>query len=182
LKGPYPISLSDEARTRFEPSRICFLRVGIANHGRTTAQDCRVSADLARPRTAVGMFVYDLRWERESTQMVFDKSNIRESVLEAFPEKRADIEVGPGRILNILFATEDSKAFFVSEREKSVDVPSKTDLVLKAVGPRFVVQKLGRFRISIRSWDGMGIMEVTLSTRLEDMAERIVAYLKQHIT
>jgi len=125
---------------------------------------------LIRPPTAAGMMVYYLRWEMDKVfkESDLDKSDLRKSISDFFDEK-TDIQVGPGRILNVLYATDqDNKAHLVSERERALDIPSTTDFDLKVVGPKFAPQNLGRFRITIDTWKDIRITEVTLETRVSD--------------
>jgi hypothetical protein len=181
LKGPYPVALHRSSGTKVEACNICFARIAVVNHGRMTAEDCKVYADPVRRRTALGMMVYYLRWEMDKvfTEANLDSSDLRKSISDFFPEK-TDVQLGPGRILSVLYATDQhDKACLVSEREKSLDIPSTTDVVLEAVGPKFAAQSMGRFRISIRFWKDITISKVSPATRFVDAVRALVALVKQ---
>jgi len=181
LKGPSPVALHRKSGTRVEACNICFVRIGVLNRGRTTADDCKVYADLVRGTVALGRFVYYLKWEMDKkfTECDLDRSDLHKSTSDFFPSK-TDLELGPGRILNVVYATDqDNKAYFVSERERALDIPSTTDVWLAAVGPKFAAQFMGRFRISITSWKDIRIFRVTPMTRFMDAVRALVAHVKK---
>jgi hypothetical protein len=179
VEGPYPVALHRKSKTRIKSCNICFVRIGIVNHGRVTAEDAKAYVDIVRPRTAAGMMIYYLRWEMDKTftESDLDQSDLRKSIADFFDEKR-DIEVGPGRILNVLYATDqDDKAHLVSQRDKPLDIPSTSDFELKVVGSKFAAQSLGRFRITIDSWKDIRIASVTFETRLMDAIHSLLSRL-----
>jgi hypothetical protein len=180
VKGPYPVALQRKSKTRISSCNICFVRIAIVNDGRVTAQDAKAYADILRPQTAAGMMIYYVRWEMDKTftQSDLDRSDLQKSIADFFDEK-TDIEVGPGRILNVLYATDqDDKAHLVSQRDKPLDIPSITDFELEVVIPKFAAQNLGRFRITIDSWKDIRITRVTFETRLMEAIHTLLGRLK----
>ncbi len=146
------------------------LSVGIINHGRTLGQDCELFVDVLRPRDHEKL-LHPVRWEEPSSRgKVFDTPFIQ-SMIDSLPSK-VDIQVGPGRIATIALATDYTKqAHLASTRPFMLNIPSTTDMTLMIVGSNFASQELGRFRISIRSWDDTDISEVTFTTRLRDFVK-----------
>jgi hypothetical protein len=154
--------------------RIRFVNMGIINDGRTLAQDSTAHIKVRGER---GRLLYGLRWEKPLTDFDF-AAPFLQSILARFPEK-ADIQAGPGRLLTILFTYDSgSKAFLTTDRLRTLEIPSETDIVLTIGGSNFTAQTLGTFHISIRSWNDIHISEVTVLTQLHDAIRNLALRLR----
>jgi hypothetical protein len=153
--------------------QICFFKVGIRNDGRTLARRCKVYLRLVDQKTReAGQFAWTLRWLDRLKKDTFKRADLHESVVECFRE-RADIERGPGRMLCVLFTLDcDKKAYLLSTRPDAkpitFDFEQEVEVLAGAVGPRFSEQELGRFRISIHSWNQINMVPVMFETHLAD--------------
>lgn len=104
---------------------------------------------------------------------------MQRSIVKLLPEER-NIERGPGRLVCLLFTLEDDTNAYLTSTRPDVkpavfDFKNKEieiDIELEAVGSDFASQSLGRFHISIHSWDDIDISEVTFTTRLHDFVKK----------
>jgi len=174
LDEPAIIKMIGATESQSQFQRIRFVNIGITNDGRTLAQDSTAHIKVRGER---GRLLYGLRWEKPLTDFDF-AAPLLPSILARFPEK-ADIQVGPGRLLTILFTFDSGgKAVLTTDRLRTLQIPSETDIVLTIGGSNFTAQTLGTFHISIRSWNDIHISKVTVVTLLHNALRKLALRLR----